>query len=352
MGEQRGRRRRRPSPSPPARPGRRRRTRRGRRAPCRSGSARGRSRRWRVRRPDRPAGGAPSSRPAISRSQSDWPSQPLVAPISTMSSQGGSAMPTAFAASSSTPRPPIAGVGRIAAALGLIVEADVAGHDREIQRLAGGGHAADGGGELAHDLRLFRIAEIHVVGQRQRAGADRGQVAPGLGHRLRAAGLGVGGAVAGRAVGGQRQRAVVALQLHHRGVGGARALHRLAADGAVVLVPDPGARAEIRAGDQLLQRARSGRRDPRSCAGLSLRLLRRLGGGAVIQRRLRRSAAPAGCRPRPRRGGARRCGRCRSGGRSPRSPAPISRRSRAPQSSRSGRSTISMRSWLSDSMNS
>ena len=37
--------------------------------------------------------------------------------------------------------------------LGLVVEADIAGHDREVERLAGGGHAADGGGELAHDLR-------------------------------------------------------------------------------------------------------------------------------------------------------------------------------------------------------
>ena len=189
---------------------RRHRTRRGRRA-------RVPSRIWlRTKSPLRRSaarstgGGAPSSRPAISRSQSDWPSQPLVAPISTMSSQGGSARPTACAASSSTPRPPIAGVGRIAVAFGLVVEADIAGHDREVQRLAGGGHAADGGGELAHDLGLFRIAEIHVVGDRQRAGADGGEVAPGLGHRLRAAGLRVGGAVARRAVGGQRQRALAA----------------------------------------------------------------------------------------------------------------------------------------------
>ena len=63
------------------------------------------------------------------------------------------------------------------------------------------------GGELAHDLGLLGIAEIHVVGDRERPGADRGQVAPGLGDRLLAALRRVGGAVAGRAVGGQRQRA-------------------------------------------------------------------------------------------------------------------------------------------------
>ena len=100
----------------------------------------------------------------------------------------GSAIPTAFAASSSTPRPPIAGVGRMARTAPrvarLVVEADIAGHDREIERLAGRRHAADRGGELAHDLRPLGVAEIHVVGERQRPGADRGQVAPGLGHRL------------------------------------------------------------------------------------------------------------------------------------------------------------------------
>ena len=42
----------------------------------------------RARPPGRPAAAAPSSRPATSRSHSDWPSQPLVAPISTRSSHG------------------------------------------------------------------------------------------------------------------------------------------------------------------------------------------------------------------------------------------------------------------------
>ena len=149
-----------------------------------------------------------------------------VSPISTSSSPGASAMPTACAASSSTPRPPIAGVGRIAAAFGLVVEADIAAHDREVERAAGGGHAADGGGELAHDLGLFGIAEIQVVGDGQRPGAGGGEVAPGFGHRLRAARLGVGGAVARRAVGGQRQRAACALDAHDGGVGGAGALAR------------------------------------------------------------------------------------------------------------------------------
>ena len=259
-------------------------------------------------------GGAPSSRPAISRSQSDWPSQPLVAPISTTSSHGRQREADRLRRIVQHAEAADRRGGQDRAALGLVVEADVAGHDREVERLAGRRHAADRGGELAHDLRLFRVAEIHVVGERQRARADRGEVAPGLGHRLRAAFLGVGGAVARRAVGGQRQRRALAVQLHHGGVGGAGALHRLAADGAVVLVPDPGARAEVRAADQLLQCAGQAEAvlDAAGVQRSAASAFRWWGGGRAAPGR---SAAPAGCRPRPRRGGGPRCGRCRSGGR-------------------------------------
>ena len=158
-----------------------------------------------------------------------------------MSSQGGSARPTADARVLQHAEAADRRRRQDALALGLIVKADIAGDDGEIQRLAGRRHAADGGGELAHDLGLFRIAEIHVVGDGERPGADGGQVAPGFGHRLSAAAFRVRQAIARRAVGGQRQRALQALQLDHRGVRGAGAFHGLAADGAVVLVPDPGA---------------------------------------------------------------------------------------------------------------
>ena len=104
---------RRPWPSRPPPPAARHRRRRGRRATAPA-------RIWaRTKSPLRRSaarstgGGAPSSRPAISRSQSDWPSQPRVSPTSTRSSAGGRARPTAWAASSSTPTPPIAGVGRM-----------------------------------------------------------------------------------------------------------------------------------------------------------------------------------------------------------------------------------------------
>ena len=91
-------------------------------------------------------------------------------------------------------------------AVGLVVERDIAGHDREIERAAGFADAADAADELAHDFRPLRIAEIEVVGDRQRPRADRGEIAPGFGDRLLAALERIGLAIARRDVGGQRQR--------------------------------------------------------------------------------------------------------------------------------------------------
>ena len=79
----------------------------------------------------------------------------------------------------------------------------VAGNDREIEFAAGFADAFDAADELAHDLRLFRVAEIEVVGCRQRLGADGGQVAPDLGNGLLAAFERIGLAVARRDVDGE-----------------------------------------------------------------------------------------------------------------------------------------------------
>ena len=263
-----GRRSARPSPSRPPRPAGRRRTRRGRRGRCRRGSARGRNRRCARSAARSTGGGAPSSRPAISRSQSDWPSQPC----GRADQHDVEPRPAARCRPPSPHRPARRGrrwpasagsparAGRIAR---FVVEADIAGHDREVERLAGRRHAADRGGELAHDLGPFGVAEVHVVGERQRPRADGGQVAPGLGHRLRAAGLGVGGAVARRAVGGQRQRARQALELHHRGVGGARGASRSARRRCCRTGPTPRRASRDRGRRSASTAPRSGRRDPR-----------------------------------------------------------------------------------------
>ncbi len=72
-------------------------------------------------------------------------------------------------------------------AVGLVVERDVAGDDREIERAAGLADALHGLDELAHDFRLLRIAEIEVVGRCQRLGARRGDIAPAFGDGLLAA---------------------------------------------------------------------------------------------------------------------------------------------------------------------
>src|SRR3546814_20622957 len=74
--------------------------------------------------------------------------------------------------------------------------------------LAGRLHAVNAADELAHDLRALGIAEVQVVGDREWAGADGGEVAPALGHRLGAAALRIGLAVARRAIAGHREAAV------------------------------------------------------------------------------------------------------------------------------------------------
>ena len=83
----------------------------------------------------------------------------------------------------------------------LVVKGHIARHDRVVERQARLSHPLDRSDEFTHDLGPFGVAEIHVVGQRQRFGADRGQVSPALGDGLRAASHRVGVAVARRAVG-------------------------------------------------------------------------------------------------------------------------------------------------------
>ena len=56
------------------------------------------------------------------------------------------------------------GRGQDRAAIGFVVERDVARHHREVERLAGVGDAADRAHELAHDLRPLGAAEIEIVG--------------------------------------------------------------------------------------------------------------------------------------------------------------------------------------------
>ena len=65
------------------------------------------------------------------------------------------------------------GGGQNRASVGLVVEADVAAGDRDVERAAGGANALHGLRELPHDLRLLGVAEVEVVGARRSAARPR-----------------------------------------------------------------------------------------------------------------------------------------------------------------------------------
>lgn len=62
-------------------------------------------------------------------------------------------------------------------AVGFVVEGDVTGNDWGFQGLTSFANAFQAANKLAHDLGLFRIAEVQVVGDCQWQGANCGQVA-------------------------------------------------------------------------------------------------------------------------------------------------------------------------------
>ena len=109
------------------------------RAPSRARSRRARTRRCAARAPDRPAAARP---PRGHRSRADRascrasPGSRRPGPAPDPQPRSGKIADHA-SRSSITPRPPIVGVGRIALAVGLVVERDVARDDREVERPAG-----------------------------------------------------------------------------------------------------------------------------------------------------------------------------------------------------------------------
>ena len=105
-----------------------------------------------------------------------------------------------------------------AAPLRLVVERHVARHDREVERAGRLADALQAAHELAHDLGPLRIAEIEIIGERQRRRAGRRDVAPGFGDRLPAALHGVGLAIALRHVGGHGEALGPVADAHDGGV--------------------------------------------------------------------------------------------------------------------------------------
>ena len=87
------------------------------------------------------------------------------------------------------------------AAVGLVVQRHIARHHRVVESEASLPHALDRADQFAHDFGSLGVAEIQIVGKRQRVGADRGEVAPALGNGLCPAAYRVGPAVPWRAIG-------------------------------------------------------------------------------------------------------------------------------------------------------
>src|SRR5262249_59386394 len=131
--------------------------------------------------------------------------------------------------------------------------------EREVERFRGCTDAADAAHQLADNPRPLRIAEVEVVGERQRLAADGRDVAPGFGHRLLAAFEWIGLAVARRHVGSERERLWPLPDPHDRGVA-TWPLYGVAQDDVVVLLPDPALRTEIGRADQFQQRLGRGHR--------------------------------------------------------------------------------------------
>ena len=167
-----------------------------------------------------------------------------------------------------------------ALAVGLVVERDIAGHDREIEGAAGLANALDAAHELAHGMRALGIAEVQVVGDGERRGADGGQVAPGLGHGLPAALDRIRLAIARRDIARHGEALGAVLDADDAGIAAGRD-HGIAENQGVVLFIDPALRALVRRADQLQQRLAvgQGRRDR---AGGDHRQLWRVHPGPVI----------------------------------------------------------------------
>ncbi len=135
---------------------------------------------------------------------------------------------------------------------GLVVEADVAAHDGQLEGAAGIGEASDALLQLAEDLRPLRITEVQAVGDRDRPGPGADDVAGCLRHRGPGALVRVQRDVARIAVGGQRQALV---GRGHPEQGGVEtwADHRVVLHLVIVGAIDGAAASQVRAADQVQQ---------------------------------------------------------------------------------------------------
>ena len=106
------------------------------------------------------------------------------------------------------------GGGQDAFAVGFVIQRHVARYDGHVQRGNRFADAFQRANELAHDLGLFGVAEVKVVGGRQRQRPHGAEVAVGFGHGLFAAFDRVRLDVAGRHIRGKGDRLVGAMHAH------------------------------------------------------------------------------------------------------------------------------------------
>ena len=129
------------------------------------------------------------------------------------------------------------------AAVGVVVERDVAGDDRQRERLARLRHALDRLGELPPDLGLLRVAEVEAVGEPERLAPGAGDVARCFENRGSATRERVERADAPRAVEREREAAVRRSQAQH-GCVESRPAHGARLDELVVAARHERPRAE------------------------------------------------------------------------------------------------------------
>src|SRR2546429_3506079 len=140
-------------------------------------------------------------------------------------------------------------------ALGLVVERDVARHDRRLQGRAGLRDPEAGLLELPHDLGALGVAEVQTVGDRERFATDAGDVTRGLRHGVRRAEARIEVTPAGVAPDRHRYSAVaLAGEPHHRGIALARPDGGPDADHVIVLAVDPLPGTDRWRSEHLLQR--------------------------------------------------------------------------------------------------
>ena len=139
-----------------------------------------------------------------------------------------------------------------ALAEGLVVQADVAARNRRLKVPAGLPHPLDGGYELGHDLRLFRIAEVQAIGGADRFGSDGREVPAAFGNGQSRSFLRVERTVTAVAVQCHGQRDARVFNANHRGVA-AWSLRRISAHHVVVLLVNPALGADVRGSEQGLE---------------------------------------------------------------------------------------------------